>query len=300
MGSRVPELYAPRNNRVARVSEALVARSGAQVADLGKWREQFVAAHHQYGNVDRGGYDETPVWPVLGTDQIATLRQCASRTCQANGSKLQSRCIHPFSNLLWFSSNGVVESSWEVTSMVAKQDGWTDLVKILALSTAILVPLVGLILYQGSDLRSEIRGLRAEVGGEVGGLRTEVGGLRTEVSSLHTEVSSLHTEVSSLRGEIDNLNGEFDGLRETVRRLEVAVARIEARDSIRLALAERFSTSGEGASYGGPMIAADILLARVLPEIDAVLSTLDKDAQTELAEDLWEDRANILARAAPP
>ena len=279
MGSRVPELYAPRNNRVARVSEALVARSGAQVADLGKWREQFVAAHHQHGNVDRGGYDETPVWPVLGTDQIATLRQCASRTCQANGSKLQSRCIHPFSNLLWFSSNGVVESSWEVTSMVAKQDGWTDLVKILALSTAILVPLVGLILYQGSDLRSEIRGLRAEVGGEVGGLRTEV---------------------SSLRGEIDNLNGEFDGLRETVRRLEVAVARIEARDSIRLALAERFSTSGEGASYGGPMIAADILLARVLPEIDAVLSTLDKDAQTELAEDLWEDRANILARAAPP
>ena len=47
------------------------------------------------------------------------------------------------------------------------------------------------------------------------------------------------------------------------------------------------------------MIAADILLARALPEIDATLSTLDKDAQTELAEDLWEDRANILARAAP-
>ena len=76
-------------------------------------------------------------------------------------------------------------------------------------------------------------------------------------------------------------------------------ARIEARDSIRLVLAERFSTTGEGASYGGPVIAADLLLARALPEIDTVLSTLDKDAQTELVEDLWENRANILARAAP-
>ena len=75
--------------------------------------------------------------------------------------------------------------------------------------------------------------------------------------------------------------------------------RIEARDSIRLVLAERFSTTGEGASYGGPAIAADLLLARALPEIDTVLSTLDKDAQTELADDLWENRANILARAAP-
>ena len=75
--------------------------------------------------------------------------------------------------------------------------------------------------------------------------------------------------------------------------------RIEARESIRLVLAERFSTTGEGASYGGSVIAADLLLARALPEIDTVLSTLDKDAQTELADDLWENRANILARAAP-
>ena len=144
--------------------------------------------------------------------------------------------------------------------MGAKQDGWTDLVKLLALSTAILVPLVGLILYQGSELRSEIR---------------------------------------DLRGEFGSLHGEFGDLRETVHRLEVAVARIEARDSIRLVLTERFSTTGEGASYGGPVIAADLLLARALPEIDTVLSTLDKDAQTELADDLWENRANILARAAP-
>ena len=122
-----------------------------------------------------------------------------------------------------------------------------------------------LIVYQGSDLRSEIRGLRAEV-----------------------------------RGEFNDLRGEVGDLRETVHKLEVAGARIEARDSIRPALAERFSTTGEGARYGGPVIAADLLLARALPEIDTVLSTLDKDAQTELAEDLWENRANILARAAPP
>ena len=142
--------------------------------------------------------------------------------------------------------------------MATKRDGRSFLDKVT--SPAILLALVGLIVYQGSDLRSEIRGLRGEVG---------------------------------------DLRGEVGDLRETVHRLEVAVARLEARDSIRLVLAERFSATGEGASYGGPVIAADLLLARALPEIDAALSTLDQNAQTELAEDLWEDRANILARADP-
>ena len=153
--------------------------------------------------------------------------------------------------------------------MATKQDGRSFLDKVTSLS--ILLALVGLIVYQGSDLRSEIRDLRGEFRGEF----------------------------RDLRGEVGDLRGEVGDLRETVHRLEVAVARIEARDSIRLALAERFSATGEGASYGGPVFAADLLLARALPEIDAVLSTLDKDAQTELAEDLWKDRANILARAGP-
>ena len=142
--------------------------------------------------------------------------------------------------------------------MATKRDWRSFLDKVT--SPAILLALVGLIVYQGSDLRSEIRGLRGEVG---------------------------------------DLRGEVGDLRETVHRLEVAVARLEARDSIRLVLAERFSATGEGASFGGPVIAADLLLARALPEIDAALSTLDQNAQTELAEDLWEDRANILARADP-
>ena len=186
--------------------------------------------------------------------------------------------------------------------MAARRDGWTDLVKLLALYFSIVLPLGGLILYQGSDLGSEIRGLRTEFGGlprEIDHLSTEVSGLRTEVSGLRDEVSGLCAEVSGLRGEFDHLSREFSDLRETVHGLEVTVARIEARDSIRLALAERFSTSGEGASYGGPVIAADILLARALPEIDVALSMLDRDAQTELAEDLWEDRSNILASADP-
>ena len=186
--------------------------------------------------------------------------------------------------------------------MAARRDGWTDLVKLLALYFSIVLPLGGLILCQSSDLRSEIRGLHAEFGGlprEFDNLSTEVSSLRDEVGGLRDEVSGLCAEVSGLRGEFDHLSREFSDLRETVHGLEVTVARIEARDSIRLALTERFSTSGEGASYGGPVIAANILLARALPEIDAALSMLDKDARTELAEDLWEHRATILARGDP-
>ena len=171
--------------------------------------------------------------------------------------------------------------------MATKQDGRSFLDKVT--SPAILMALAGLIVYQGSDLRSEIRGLRGEFRGEFSDLRGEFSDLRGEVGDLRKEVGA---EVGDLRGEVGDL-------RETVYRLEVAVARIEARDSLRLALGERFSATGEGASYGGPIMAADILLARALPEIDAALSTLDKDAQTELADDLWEDRANILARADP-
>ena len=192
--------------------------------------------------------------------------------------------------------------------MATKQDGRSFLDKVT--SPAILMALAGLIVYQGSDLRSEIRGLRGEfrgefsdLRGEFSDLRGEVGDLRKEVGAevgdLRGEVGNLRKEVGNLRKEVGDLRGEVGDLRETVYRLEVAVARIEARDSLRLALGERFSATGEGASYGGPIMAADILLARALPEIDAALSTLDKDAQTELADDLWEDRANILARADP-
>lgn len=131
-------------------------------------------------------------------------------------------------------------------------------------SRLLLLALVGLIWFQGESLRSEIRDLRTE--------------LRAEIGELHREVGDLSKRVA---------------------KLEVAVARIEVRRSLRLMLALRFAASGEGASVGGPTIAAGLLLARARPEIDSILSAIDQDARSELANDLWEDRANILARAAP-
>ena len=185
--------------------------------------------------------------------------------------------------------------------MAAKQDGWTDLIRLFAFSAAILVPLVGSILYQGSILRSEIRDLRTEMHTEFQSSRTEV---RTEIRNLRsetrTEVGDLRSESSpELRAKVGGLRGKIEHLCESVARLEAAVARIEAWRSLRLMLAMRFAASGEGARYGGATIAAGLLLVRALPEIHAKLSTIDQDAQRELAEDLWEDRANILARANP-
>ena len=177
--------------------------------------------------------------------------------------------------------------------------------------------IVGLMWLQNESLRSEIRDLRIEIRTEmrteIGDLRGEVGDLRTEVGDLHGEVGDLRTEVGDLRGEVGDLRGEVGDLRgevgdlrgevgdlsETVAELQVTVARIEARNSLHPMLAERFAASGEGATYGGPAIAADILIARAIPEIDSVLGTIDQDAQSELANTLWEDRANILARAVP-
>ena len=179
--------------------------------------------------------------------------------------------------------------------MAARQDRWTDLVKLLGLSAAIVVPLAVLILYQGSSLRGEIRGLR----GEFDKLREAVCELEGTVASLESAVARLESAVGELEGTVARLEVSVARLEVSVADLEVAVARIEARDLLRLRLAERFDASGEGAGYGGPELAADLLLARALPEIDAALSDIDEDAQTALAADLWEHRANILARADP-
>ena len=176
--------------------------------------------------------------------------------------------------------------------MAARLDGWKDLGKLLAASATILVPLGGLILYQGSILRSEIRDLRTE-------MRAEIGGLHAEVSDLLGEVNGLHVEVRSLRTEIDDLQARVADLSERVAEVELAVARIEARRALRPMLALRFAASGEGATYGRPGIAADLLLARARPEINSMLSAIDQDARSDLANTLWEDRANISARAVP-
>ena len=149
-------------------------------------------------------------------------------------------------------------------------------------SGLLLLALVGLIWFQGESLRNEIRDLR-----------TEVGDLRTEV---HSDVGDLRIEV---RTDIGDLHGEVGDLSERVAKREVTVARIEAWRSLHTMLAERFAVSGEGASYGGPAIAADLLIVRALPKIDSVLGTSDQEVQSELADDLWEDRAIILARADP-
>ena len=176
--------------------------------------------------------------------------------------------------------------------MAAKQDGWTDLVKLLALSATILVPLVGLILYQGYELRSEIRDLRTE-------MRAEFRDLRETLCELRVTVARIDAVAARIEGLVARIDTAAAGIEGSVVRIDAAVARIQALDSLHLRLAERFAASGEGASYGGPRIAAGLLLARALPEIDAVLSAIDQGAQSELAKDLWEDRANILARASP-
>ena len=164
-------------------------------------------------------------------------------------------------------------------------------------SSLLLLALVALIWFQGESLRNEIRDLRTAMRTEIGDLRTEVhtdiGDLRTEV---HSDIVALRTEV---RTDIGDLRGEVGDLSERVAKLEVTVARIEAWHSLHPMLAERFAATGEGASYGGPAIAANLLLARALPEIDSVLGTSDQEVQSGLADDLWEDRAIILARADP-
>ena len=126
------------------------------------------------------------------------------------------------------------------------------------------------------------------------------GDLKEEVFYLHGD---LKEEVRILRENHVDLVG-------TVNDLQVQVARIEERQLLRSDLARRFAASGEETRYGDPVSAADALLALAPPDIEAKLrardigvrtelGTLDTDPATTLADELWEDRANILAQAVP-
>ena len=46
-----------------------------------------MAALHRFGKVDRDTYEYPSIWRESSTDQIATLRLCASRPCHATGSE---------------------------------------------------------------------------------------------------------------------------------------------------------------------------------------------------------------------
>ena len=140
----------------------------------------------------------------------------------------------------------------------------------------------------------------------------DLGNLATIVTKFATIpfLGLLLYQHNDLRGEIRSLRGDLGNLAETVADLRVAVATIEAKDPLRSELAKRFAASGEGTSYGDPVSAAGVLLALAPPEIEVLLGTrdsgaqtglgaLERDALTELADELWEDRANILAQTAP-
>ena len=124
---------------------------------------------------------------------------------------------------------------------------------------------------------------------------------------LKEEVLYLHGD---LKEEVRILRENHVALVGTVNDLQVQVARIEERQRLRSDLARRFAASGEETRYGDPVSAADALLALAPPDIEAKLRArdigvrtelgkLDTDPATILADELWEDRANILAQAGP-
>ncbi len=122
-----------------------------------------------------------------------------------------------------------------------------------------------------------------------------------------TVVFCLHGD---LKEDVRILREDHVALIGTVNDLQVEVAGIEERQRLRSDLARRFAASGEETRYGDPVSAADALLALAPPDIEANLrardlgvgtepGTLGTDPATTLADELWEDRANILAQAVP-
>ena len=102
-----------------------------------------------------------------------------------------------------------------------------------AIATVTLV--VGIFLWQLTDLRedmradsqsirmeigsvrAEIRSVRAEIGAEI---EAEIGSVREEIGSVREEIGSVRAEIGSVREEVGTLRGEVAALRERIARVE--------------------------------------------------------------------------------
>lgn len=121
------------------------------------------------------------------------------------------------------------------------------------------------------------------------------------------QTNSLRQEIATVRNDlnvrIDEVNRRIDDLSERVEDLNVRVTRLEVLQELRLQLENRFDESDEGLEEGGSGAAADRLLVRAEPEIDAALAAQNGNSPIllayELATGLWEQRAQILARDVP-
>ena len=182
----------------------------------------------------------------------------------------------------------------------------------------VIIALVGLNLLQTNSLRQEIAAVRYELGGRIDDLSARVDILTGRVDALSARVDVLSSRVDDLSGRVDDLSGRVDDLSGRVdvlnsrvddlnRRvddLNVRVTKLEVRQELRLQLENRFEESDEGLEQGGPRAAADRLLVRAGPEIDAALASRNGDYPShfayELAAGLWEQRAQILARDVDP
>ena len=173
---------------------------------------------------------------------------------------------------------------------------------------AVIIALVGLNLLQTNSLRQEFRqeitAVRYELGGRIDDLSTRVDVLTGRVDVLTGRVDALSDRVDDLSDRVDNLSDRVDDLNRRVDDLNVRVTKLEVRQELRLQLENRFEESDEGLEQGGPRAAADRLLVRAGPEIDAALASRNGDYPShlayELATGLWEQRAQILARDVDP
>lgn len=114
-----------------------------------------------------------------------------------------------------------------------------------------------------------------------------------QTNSLRQEIAAVRSDLSVM---IADLYEKFEDFNSRVTKLEV-------RQELRHQLENRFDESGEGLAEGGSGAAADRLLVRAEPEIDAALAAQNGNSPIllayELATGLWDQRAQILARDIP-
>lgn len=114
------------------------------------------------------------------------------------------------------------------------------------------------------------------------------------------QTNSLRQEIAAVRSDLSVMIAD---LYEKFEDFNIRVTKLEVRQELRHQLENRFDESGEGLEEGGSGAAADRLLVRAEPEIDAALAAQNGNSPIllayELATGLWDQRAQILARDVP-
>lgn len=136
------------------------------------------------------------------------------------------------------------------------------------------------------------------------GMRCEISIMKAILADMKAELIQIKATLTRIEATFDRIDAKLDGNNMHPSGERHRVSDRELLQELHRQLEIRFGESGEGVADGGPALAAERLLLRAKPEVDAALAGILDSSRSEsvmlrtqdISNDLWERRMQFLER----